>query len=183
MVFSLRLSVSAVIVFMTLEDLNGLSAEEAERELLRCCGSQRWAKAVAARRPFKSKEDLHRTAEIEWLKLKYPDWLEAFSHHPRIGERAKAQGFAKQEQSGTAAATDATMLSLESLNRLYEEKFGFVFLICATGKSAEEMLGALQRRLPNGRDVELKNAVGEQAKITRLRLEKLLGADSSLRSG
>ena len=167
---------------MTLNELNRLSGAQAEEELLKCCGSQRWAKMMAARRPFKTKEDLHRTAEIEWLKLKYPDWLEAFSQHPRIGERAKAQGFAKHEQSGTAGATDATLLSLESLNRLYEDKFGFVFLIFATGKSAEEMLGTLQRRLQNGRDVELKNAVGEQAKITRLRLEKLLGADPSLRS-
>ena len=168
---------------MTLNELNALPGTRAEEELLKCCGSQRWARAVAARRPFKTKEDLHRTAEIEWLKLKYPDWLEAFSHHPRIGERAKAQGFAKQEQSGTAGAADGTLLSLESLNRLYEEKFGFVFLIFATGKSADEMLGALQRRLQNGRDVELKNAVGEQAKITRLRLEKLLGADPSPRRG
>src|SRR5690349_5578494 len=162
---------------MTLTELNGLPAAEAEEQLLTCCGSQRWARAMAARRPFKSMEDVQRAAEMEWIKLKYPDWLEAFSHHPRIGERAKAQGFAKQEQSGAGGASDKTLLSLESLNRLYEEKFGFVFLIFATGKSADEMLGALQRRLQNGRDVELKNAVGEQAKITRLRLEKLLGTD------
>jgi 2-oxo-4-hydroxy-4-carboxy-5-ureidoimidazoline decarboxylase len=168
---------------MNLNELNGLPSATAEAELLKCCGSQRWARVMAAQRPFKSKEDLHRTAEIEWLKLKYPDWLEAFSHHPRIGDRAKAQGFAKQEQSGAAGASDATLLSLESLNRLYEEKFGFVFLIFATGKSADEMLGTLQRRLQNGRDVELKNAVTEQAKITRLRLEKLLTADPSLRTG
>lgn len=167
---------------MTLNELNGLPASEAESELLKCCGSRRWAKTVAARRPFKSKEDLHRTAEIEWLKLKYPDWLEAFSQHPRIGEK-KASGWASQEQSGAQSASDKTLLSLEQLNRLYEEKFGFVFLIFATGKSADDMLGMLQRRLQNGRDVELKNAVGEQAKITRLRLEKLLGADPSLRSG
>lgn len=168
---------------MTLNELNALSGTQAEDEFLKCCGSQRWARAMAARRPFKTKDDLYRTAEIEWLKLKYPDWLDAFSHHPRIGDRAKAQGFAKQEQSGASSASDATLLSLESLNRLYEEKFGFVFLIFATGKSADEMLGMLQRRLQNGRDVELKNAVTEQAKITRLRLEKLLGADPSLRQG
>lgn len=168
---------------MTLGELNALPGARAEQELLKCCASQRWAKAMTARRPFKSKDDLQTAAEQEWWKLKYPDWLEAFSHHPRIGDRAKAQGFAKQEQSGASGASDATLLSLESLNRLYEEKFGFVFLIFATGKSADEMLGALQRRLQNGRDVELKNAVGEQAKITRLRLEKLLTADPSLRSG
>jgi 2-oxo-4-hydroxy-4-carboxy-5-ureidoimidazoline decarboxylase len=159
---------------VNLKELNALSGAEAEAEFLKCCGSQRWATAMAARRLFKSKDDLYQAAEEEWWKLKYPDWLEAFSHHPRIGERAKAQGFAKQEQSGASGASDATLLSLESLNRLYEEKFGFVFLIFATGKTADEMLGALQRRLQNGRDMELKNAVGEQAKITRLRLEKLL---------
>lgn len=159
---------------MRLEELNALPSIEAERELLKCCGSQRWASAMAAKRPFKSMADVQRAAEMEWIKLKYPDWLEAFSHHPRIGERAKAQGFAKQEQSGASGASDNTLLSLESLNRLYEEKFGFVFLTFATGKSADEMLGALQRRLQNGRDVELKNAVMEQAKITKLRLEKLL---------
>lgn len=166
---------------MTLNELNGLSGNEAAEHFLRCCGSQRWANAMAARRPFQSKDDLQTAAEREWWKLKYPDWLEAFSHHPRIGDRARAKGFAKQEQSGASGASDATLLSLESLNRLYEEKFGFVFLIFATGKSADQMLDALRLRLQNGRDVELKNAVTEQAKITRLRLEKLLGADPSLR--
>lgn len=159
---------------MKLTELNGLPGAQAEEELLKCCGAQRWARAMVAQRPFKSRDDLQRIAELEWWKLKYPDWLEAFSQHPRIGERAKAQGFAKQEQSGASGASDTTLLSLESLNKLYEDKFGFVFLIFATGKSADEMLGTLQRRLQNGRDVELKNAVSEQAKITRLRLEKLI---------
>lgn len=166
----------------SLELFNRKGAEDAEKDLLKCCGSQRWARAMVARRPFKSMDDLYAAAEQEWWKLKYPDWLEAFSHHPRIGEK-KASGWASQEQSGARGATDETVLSLEQLNRLYEEKFGFVFLIFATGKSADQMLDALRLRLQNGRDVELKNAVTEQARITRLRLEKLLSTDPSLRSG
>lgn len=159
---------------MTLDELNRLPATRAEEELQKCCGSQRWASAMAARRPFASVAALQDAADEEWWKLQQHDWLEAFSHHPRIGERAKAQGWAKDEQKGASSASDRTLLDLHSLNRLYEEKFGFVFLIFATGKSADEMLDALRVRLQNPRDVELKNAAGEQAKITRLRLEKLL---------
>jgi 2-oxo-4-hydroxy-4-carboxy-5-ureidoimidazoline decarboxylase len=166
-----------------LHPINSATPEAAREILARACGSRRWVDRMMARRPFANDARLLFAARNEWFGLTEPDWLEAFSHHPRIGDRAKAQGFAKQEQSGAAGASDATLLSLESLNRLYEEKFGFVFLIFATGKSADEMLGTLQRRLQNGRDVELKNAVTEQAKITRLRLEKLLTADTSLRSG
>jgi 2-oxo-4-hydroxy-4-carboxy-5-ureidoimidazoline decarboxylase len=157
----------------SLELFNRKGAEDAEKDLLKCCGSQRWARAMAARRPFKSLADLYAAAEQEWWKLKYPDWLEAFSHHPRIGDR-NAGGAASREQSGVRTAKDTQLIELEQLNRIYEEKFGFVFLIFATGKSADQMLDALRLRLQNGRDVELKNAVTEQAKITRLRLEKLL---------
>ena len=168
---------------MTLDELNGLPAAKVESEVLRCCGSQRWAKALAARRPFASMEELQEAAEAEWWKLKYHDWLEAFSHHPRIGEHSRSRGFAKQEQAGTGSASDRTLKELDRLNRVYEEKFGHVFLVFATGKSAEEMLDALQARLLNSADDELTNAATEQAKITRLRLEKLLGADPSLGSG
>ena len=163
---------------MTLNDLNGLPAADAERELLKCCGSQRWAHAMTARRPYATMEELQKAAEQEWWKLKRHDWIEAFSHHPRIGDRARAQGWASQEQSGTRNARDDTLKELEKLNRLYEEKFGFVFLIFATGKSAEDMLHALHTRLLNREDVESRNAAGEQAKITRLRLEKLLSAEN-----
>ena len=129
---------------------------------------------MAARRPFASIDELQKAAEEEWFKLAYHDWLEAFSHHPRIGERVKAGSQESREQAGVAGAKDNTLLNLESLNRLYEEKFGFVFLIFASGKSADEMLDALRVRLQNRREVELRNAANEQAKITRLRLEKLL---------
>lgn len=129
---------------------------------------------MLARRPFGSKDELLKAAEEEWWKLEHHDWLEAFSHHPRIGERVKAGSQESREQGGVAGAADKTLLSLESLNRMYEDKFGFVFLIFATGKNADEMLDALRLRMQNRREVELKNAAAEQAKITRLRLEKLL---------
>lgn len=158
---------------MTLAELNAAPAIDARRALETCCGSRRWSAAVAARRPFASVEDLQAIADEEWRKLEDHDWIEAFSHHPRIGDR-KATGTAASEQSGTANAPAPMLRELERLNRLYEEKFGFVFLIFASGKSAEEMLDALERRILNREDVEMRNAVNEQAKITRLRLTKLL---------
>ena len=145
---------------------------DARRALETCCGSQRWSAAVAARRPFKSVEELQTIADAEWRKLEHRDWIEAFSHHPRIGDR-KASGVAAKEQSGTASAPAPMLRELERLNRLYEEKFGFVFLIFASGKSAEDMLEALEHRILNREDIELRNAVDEQAKITRLRIQRL----------
>jgi 2-oxo-4-hydroxy-4-carboxy-5-ureidoimidazoline decarboxylase len=158
---------------VTLKELNALPTIDARRALETCCGSQRWSAAVVARRPFRSVDQLQAVADEEWRKLKRHDWIEAFSHHPRIGDRT-ATGTAATEQSGAAGAPAPMRRELERLNRLYEEKFGFVFLILASGKSAEEMLDALEHRILNREDVELRNAVDEQAKITRLRIEKLL---------
>jgi 2-oxo-4-hydroxy-4-carboxy-5-ureidoimidazoline decarboxylase len=158
---------------VTLEELNALPADDAKRAFFACCGSTRWAAVMAARRPFASVEALMETADAEWRALEPHAWREAFSHHPRIGDRAAA-GAAKHEQAGAQSAAAATLRELESLNRKYEEKFGFVFLIFASGRSADEMLDALKTRIWNREDVELRNAVGEQAKIMRLRLEKLL---------
>lgn len=158
---------------MTLKELNALTPEAAAQELERCCGSQRWAAEMAARRPFSSPDQLFGAAEEIWWSLDGADWLEAFSHHPRIGERA--DGWAKQEQKGAGGASRETLDALAELNREYEERFGFVFLIFATGKTADEMLAELRRRLDSARGAELNVAAGEQAKITRLRLEKLLG--------
>lgn len=159
---------------MTLEELNALPVDEARRALETCCGSQRWSAAVVARRPFTSIDRLQAIADEEWRRLKPHDWREAFSHHPRIGDRT-ATGVAAKEQSGTANAPAPMLRELERLNRLYEEKFGFVFLIFASGKSTEEMLDALEHRILNREDLEMQNAVNEQAKITRLRIARLLG--------
>lgn len=155
---------------MRLGDLNALSREAAERELSRCCGSTRWAAAVVARRPFSDTEHLCRVADEVWWELEGGDWLEAFSRHPRIGGRAS--GWASDEQSGVRGASAPTMARLAELNHDYERKFGHVFLICAAGKGAEEMLANLERRMSNDPATELKIAALEQAKIMRLRLEK-----------
>lgn len=157
---------------MTLDQLNSLPAEAAKSELERCCGSAQWAVAMTGRRPFHGPDDLYRAAEDVWWSLQGADWLEAFSHHPRIGERAA--GWAKDEQAAVAGAHDLTLQTLAALNREYERKFGHVFLIYATGKGAGEMLVELRRRLANDPAPELRIAAVEQSKITRLRLEKLL---------
>lgn len=142
-------------------------------ELLKVCGSKNWAAAVARSRPFSSWADLiQRSGEI-WLTLAEPDWLEAFAAHPRIGER-KA-GWSQQEQSGTAGAAEETMHAIAEGNRAYEEKFGFVYLVCATGKSADAMLANLRSRLGHDRETELRTAADEQRRIIELRLEKLVG--------
>jgi 2-oxo-4-hydroxy-4-carboxy-5-ureidoimidazoline decarboxylase len=157
---------------VTLDQLNAITEDDARRELARCCGSDRWTTMMLIRRPFQSAGDLYQAADETWWSLGKRDWLEAFGHHPRIG--ARAAGWAGDEQSGVSGASDVTLKALTGLNREYERRFGHVFLICATGRSASEMLAELQRRLANAPDEELRIAAGEQAKITRLRLEKLL---------
>jgi 2-oxo-4-hydroxy-4-carboxy-5-ureidoimidazoline decarboxylase len=157
---------------VTLEELNVLPADAAERELSRCCGSGRWTAAMAARRPFATVDRLLQEADEVWWSLEGGDWLEAFSHHPRIGERAA--GWATGEQSGVEAASQPTLDELSERNHAYERRFGYVFLICAAGKRADEMLSELERRIDNDPATELRVAATEQAKITRLRLEKLL---------
>ena len=166
---------------MTIENLNALATSEAEAELLRCCGSGRWVREMISRRPFESSEELFRITHKVWWSLSESDWKEAFTHHPKIGDIeslrkkfAGTAGWAAGEQAGAAGAPEETLKSLAEGNRLYEEKFGYIFIVCATGKSAEEMLSILRTRLPNSREAEIKIAAGEQAKITRLRLEKLL---------
>lgn len=158
---------------MTLAELNQLPAAEAERELLRCCGSKQWAAQVTAHRPYATRDDLIRRGAAIWQGLGERDWLEAFSHHPRIGAKV-SDSWARQEQAGTAHADAATQEALRGGNIEYEKKFGFVFLVCATGKTANEMLQILQTRLPRTRAEEIVTAAGEQSKITQIRLEKWL---------
>jgi OHCU decarboxylase len=161
--------------------LNALSDAEAEGELLKCCGSRNWARQFAARRPFGNVEELMTTAEQIWWSLCEQDWLEAFSAHPQIGERtaerpqdARAQAWSEQEQAGARAIDEATQEELAEANRAYAHKFGHIFIVCATGKTAAEVLSLLRARLPNDSRIELRNAADEQRKITRLRLGKLL---------
>lgn len=127
---------------------------------------------MVARRPFGSREALLQSAGEIWNSLGKSDWLEAFSHHPRIGE--SATGAASREQSGVAHAANQTLHELADTNKEYERRFGYIYIVCATGKSADEMLSIAKQRLTNDPDTELKIAAEEQRKITRLRLEKLL---------
>jgi OHCU decarboxylase len=161
--------------------LNALSREEAAAELLKCCGSSMWAQALAAHRPFNSIGELLETADKLWWALEPRDWLEAFSRHPKIGEKkaaaaqsAEAARWSEQEQAGTRAAAEETRKELAALNQAYEERFGFIFIVCATGKTTEEMLALIRERLTNDDETELRVAAEEQRRITHLRLRKLL---------
>ena len=161
--------------------LNSLTAEEAAKELRQCCGSGRWAEQMSNDRPYETLEALITHSDRLWWSLTPDDWLEAFRSHPKIGEKkasdkvsVQSQQWSGQEQAGVSSASRNTVDSLAELNRAYEQKFGFIFIICATGKTPDEMLAALQQRLQNDSDTELRLAAAEQAKITQLRLKKLL---------
>jgi OHCU decarboxylase len=161
--------------------LNSLNAEEAAKEFRQCCGSRRWAEQVSNDRPYSTLDALITHADQIWWSLTPDDWLEAFRSHPKIGEKkasdktsAQSSQWSGQEQAGVSSASQDTVNSLASLNRAYEQKFGFIFIICATGKTSEEMLAALKERLQHDSDTELRLAAAEQAKITELRLKKLL---------
>jgi allantoinase len=163
-----------------LDRLNALGEAEAVEELLRCCGSRRWAGRMAALRPFDSEEALLGTADSAWTGLDDADRLEAFAAHPRIGDlqslRAKfatTASWAAGEQSGVSVADDATLRALAEGNRDYEARFGHIFIVCATGKSAGDMLALLRARLGNDPEAERAVASEEQAKIARIRLRKL----------
>ena len=157
--------------------LNAGSNAEFRAALGRCCGSRRWVEAMARRRPFGDDAELFAAAEEIWWGLEPADWREAFESHPRIGERVSEEGqtatWSRQEQAGVGSATEGTRQALAEANRAYEARFGHVFLICATGRTGEEMLAELWRRLENDPEAELTEAADEQRKITRLRLEKL----------
>lgn len=166
---------------MTLDQLNSMPAPQAEAELLRCCGSRAWVGQMLSHRPFKNLTSMCETADRVWHKLSKNDWLEAFTHHPRIGDvgalRAKfasTSAWASEEQKGAAEASEDTLQKLATGNQAYEKHFGHIFLVCATGKSATQMLTLLEERMGNEAESEIRIAAGEQAKITRLRLEKLL---------
>lgn len=166
---------------MTIDELDDLPESEAREALARCCGSSAWVAGMLARRPFGSKAGLLTASDVSWSHTREKDWLEAFSHHPRIGGKdalrakfAATKDWSSGEQAGAAAADEATLDALAKGNADYEARFGFIFIVCATGKTAAQMLELLNARLLNERREELIVAAGEQAKITRIRLEKLI---------
>jgi OHCU decarboxylase len=164
-----------------LERVNAAPNEDAIAAFTKCCSSSAWAAVMASLRPYRDIDALLATADSVWRELGPDAWRTAFDGHPRIGERKAAAAttstearWSEQEQAGAGQADPAVQARLVSAQREYEARFGHIFLICATGRSAAEMLGELERRLGNDPDTELRVAAEEQRKITRLRLEKLL---------
>jgi 2-oxo-4-hydroxy-4-carboxy-5-ureidoimidazoline decarboxylase len=161
--------------------LDRLTRDEARAALGRCCASRRWVDVMLERRPFGSSERLRSAAREVWANLMRADYLEAFAGHPPIGARVSAMrerfasthGFSREEQAGVDAADEVVLAALEQANQAYLARFGYLFIVCATGKTAPELLALLRERLPNAPDRELLVAAAEQAKITELRLEKL----------
>jgi len=164
---------------MTLAEFNAIPLTQNESLLMDCCGSARWATGVASRRPYASLEALHKAADAIWWKLDRADWLEAFSHHPQIGDKPASgsdasRQWAAGEQAGARSAREEVKAQLARANRAYFEKFGYIYIVCATGKTAEGMLAILNQRLQNDLASELSIAAEQQRLITRIRLEKLL---------
>lgn len=166
---------------MILAAFNTLSQDSALAEMLKCCHSQNWASQMVAARPFPEIEAVHETADRIWADCGEADALEAFRGHPKIGDikslgkkYAATEDWSSGEQSGVNSAQREILEGLAAGNRAYEEKFGFIFIVCATGKTAGEMLALLRERLPNDRTTELRIAMAEQLKITHIRINKLL---------
>jgi 2-oxo-4-hydroxy-4-carboxy-5-ureidoimidazoline decarboxylase len=165
---------------MNLEVINTWTEAQARESFGRCCGSECWSRAMALARPFESEAALVDTAERIWWGLSRADWLEAFAAHPRIGDLqslrarfATTAAWASREQSAVDGAAETVLNELAGGNRQYEERFGYIFIVCATGKTADEMLELLRARLTNDPVAEIKIAAGEQMKITKIRLERI----------
>jgi 2-oxo-4-hydroxy-4-carboxy-5-ureidoimidazoline decarboxylase len=166
---------------VTLHEFNILPKQQLIEELTKCCGSSAWIKRMLPFIPADDMIELLEDAEEQWWQCSEEDWKEAFGHHPKIGDVesltkkfASTAQWASGEQSAVNVASKEIIEALAEGNHLYEEKFGYIFIVCATGKSAEEMLLLLQSRLKNNPEEEIKIAAEEQNKITKLRIEKLL---------
>lgn len=165
-----------------LDRLNNLSKEEARGELLACCGSSVWADEMVARRPFRSRAEVFVAADEIWRGTSRDAWLEAFRSHPQIGDSRSESGaggqisrsWSTEEQSAAQHRSAEVTERLAAANRAYRERFGYIFIVCATGKTASEMLAILESRLHNDASAELPVAAEEQRRIMQLRLEKLL---------
>jgi 2-oxo-4-hydroxy-4-carboxy-5-ureidoimidazoline decarboxylase len=162
---------------------NDMPQEEAAKEILSCCGSRAWAAELAGLRPFADEQSLFEAADRSWRDLPKEDWLEAFRSHPRIGEQhaankttATSASWSRSEQ-GQMKEADAVILErMREGHRAYEERFGRIFIVCATGKRPEEMLRILERRLKNDSQEELTESAAQQQQIMQLRLRKWLAA-------
>lgn len=163
-----------------LDEWNRADEGVAGDPMLACSGAKRWATEMVRSRPFRSIEDLSQTADLLWSAMQEADWLEAFACHPRIGERkaehatTQSAAWSGQEQASVSSALERVLAELAEGNSLYEKRFGFTYIVCATGKSAEEMLAILKRRLANDKAVELGEAAEQQRQILQIRLRKWL---------
>ena len=164
----------------TLSAWNEAEAPAALDAMLACCGARRWAEAMVALRPIASVMELSTAADRIWSTVEEADWMEAFACHPRIGEckapRAsrKSAAWSRQEQLSAGRADEQVLAGLAAGNLLYEQRFGFTYIVCATGRRAEEMLAILKRRLSSDRAAELREAAEQQRQITQIRLGKWL---------
>jgi 2-oxo-4-hydroxy-4-carboxy-5-ureidoimidazoline decarboxylase len=164
----------------TLQSWNQADESAAMDAMIACCGARRWAEGMVALRPIESIVELSEAADRVWSMMQEADWMEAFACHPRIGESRtahaskKSVAWSKQEQASVSSADERVLAELDAGNLLYEERFGFTYIVCATGKSAEEMLSILNRRLANDRAAELREAAEQQRQITQIRLGKWL---------
>jgi 2-oxo-4-hydroxy-4-carboxy-5-ureidoimidazoline decarboxylase len=161
--------------------IDAASQDEARRLLRTCCGSSQWVERMLERRPFGSEEALRHSAREVWFGLSNADWREAFSHHPKIGDReslrrrfAETRHLSEREQAGVEGAAEEVLAALARANRDYENTFGHIFIICASGLTADEMLGILRERMENDPHIEIRIAAEEQAKITDLRLRAIM---------
>lgn len=165
---------------MNVDAINAMPPDVLRPAFARCCESRRWIESMIADMPFASADQLFAVAERHWRSLSNADWLEAFAGHPRIGDLESIRkrfgataDLCHGEQAGVSDAGESVIRALADGNREYEERFGYIFIVCASGKSAAEMLAILRSRLDNDSERELAIAADEQWKITRLRLEKL----------
>ena len=165
---------------MTIAEFDHLPIEKKSALLQKCCASGEWVKNMLTVFPVEDLVELLEAAEEKWYECKVQDWREAFEHHPKIGDVkslkekfANSAEWAQGEQSGVNKANENVLHELANANDEYENKFGFIFIVCATNKTAEQMLMGLKERLNNSLDEEIEIAASEQLKITKLRLEKL----------
>ncbi|MEO5590050.1 MAG: 2-oxo-4-hydroxy-4-carboxy-5-ureidoimidazoline decarboxylase [Gemmatimonadaceae bacterium] len=167
---------------ISVRDLDELPESEAADALRSCCGAPRWVDGMVNHRPFRTLDSLLASADEVWAACGERDWRDAFAHHPRIGgdhsdagQNDQASQWASSEQSGIAESGSTVRSELAQVNRDYENRFGHIYIVCATGRSADEMLAIARERLDNDAATELRTAAGEQRRITALRLKKLVG--------
>lgn len=167
---------------MTIAEFDHLDIDIKRNFLYQCCGCNRWVEKVLTALPAEDLVDLMEIAEEEWYKCTEADWREAFTQHPKIGDmqslktKFSTAHLAANEQVSVNQASEQVLQELADFNKIYEEKFGYIFIVFATGKSADEMLSLLKARLNNAPGEEINIAMEEQNKITKLRLEKIFAA-------